>query len=198
MNKRIKTGCLFGSFNPIHNGHLMVAEYMASQTDLDGVEFVVSPHSPFKDPDLMSDELHRLEMTRLALEDNPLLSVNDIEYGLGRPSYTIETLTALSIKHPEREYSLIMGSDNLAGMRKWRDWEKILDRYNCYVYLRPGAHPGDLIQHRGVEIFDVPSIHLSSTYIRDTLANGYSTKYLIPGKVRAYIEEHGLYSTNNP
>ena len=193
MSKRIKTGCLFGSFNPIHNGHLMVAEYMATQTDLEAVEFVVSPQSPFKDAGLMAEEGHRLAMTRLAVEDNPLLSVNDIEFELSRPSYTIRTLTELSSKNPDREFSLIMGSDNLAGFKQWRDWKKILNNYRCYVYLRPDADPGELSTHPGVDIFSAPSIHLSSTFIRESIATGYSTKYLIPEKVRAYIEEHKIY-----
>jgi len=176
----------------------MVAEFMAAQTDLDIVELVVSPQSPFKDREQMANERHRLAMTRLAVEGNPVLSVNDIEFGLDRPSYTILTLTELSTRHPDREFSLIMGSDNLAGLKQWRDWESILDKYGCYVYLRPDADPGDLITHRGVEVFNAPSIHLSSTFIRDSIANGYSTKYLIPDEVRSYIEEHKLYSYPNP
>lgn len=198
MSNRIKTGCLFGSFNPIHNGHLMVAEFMATQTDLEAVEFVVSPQSPFKDAGSMADASHRLAMTRLAVEDNPLLSVNDIEFGLTRPSYTIRTLTELSSKYPDKEFSLIMGSDNLAGLKKWRDWEKIIEHFRCYVYLRPDADPGELSSHPGVDIFRAPSIDLSSTFIRESIANGYSTKYLIPENVRDYIERHKIYISANP
>lgn len=197
MGKHVKTGCLFGSFNPIHYGHLMVAEFMATQTDLEAVEFVVSPQSPFKEAELMASEQHRLKMTRLAVEGNPRFSVNDIEYGLGRPSYTIETLTEMSSKYPDKDVCLIMGSDNLAGMRRWKDWDEILERFNCYVYMRPDEDPGDLVAHRRVKVFSAPSIHLSSTFIRDSLANGYSTKYLIPDKVRSYIEQHNLYGHNN-
>jgi nicotinate-nucleotide adenylyltransferase len=194
MSNRIKTGCLFGSFNPIHNGHLMVAQYMATQTDLEEVELVVSPHNPLKDPEWMAEGRHRLAMTRLAIEGNSRLSVNDIEFELSRPSYTIQTLTALTAKDPNREFTLIMGSDNLAGFKQWKDWERILDDYRCYVYLRPDEDPGELSTHRGVTIFSAPSIHLSSTYIRDSLASGYSTKYLIPDLVRTYIEEQNVYA----
>ena len=193
MGKRIKTGCLFGSFNPIHNGHLMVAQYMATQTDLDEVELVVSPQNPLKKNGWLADERHRLEMTRLAVEDNPLLSVNDIEFDLSRPSYTIRTLKEMSLRHPDREFALIMGSDNLAGFKQWKDWERILDDYSCYVYLRPDDDPGDLSTHPNVNICDAPSIYLSSTYIRESLAGGYTTKYLIPDKVRDYIDAHRLY-----
>jgi len=194
MTKRIKTGCLFGSFDPIHNGHLMVAQYIATQTDLDVVELVVSPHNPLKASDRMADGGHRLEMSRLAVEDNPLLSVNDIEFDLSRPSYTIRTLHELSSKHPDHDFTLIMGSDNLANFRKWKDWESILDKYGCYVYLRPDYDPGDLSNHHRVKIYNAPSIHLSSTFIRECLVAGYSTKYLIPDSVRDYIAEHKIYA----
>ncbi len=194
MSNRIKTGCLFGSFNPIHNGHLMVAQYMATQTDLEEVELVVSPHNPLKDPQWMAEDQHRLAMTKLAVEGNPRLSVNAIEFELSRPSYTIETLTELSSRHPERAFTLIMGSDNLAGFKRWKDWEKILKNYRCYVYLRPDEDPGELSTHRGVKIFSAPSIHLSSTYIRDSLACGYSSKYLIPDVVRDYIDVYNVYA----
>ncbi len=193
MSKRRKTGCLFGSFNPIHNGHLMVAEFMATRTDLDEIQLVVSPQNPLKQSECLADEIHRLEMTKLATVDNPLLSVNDVEFSLSRPSYTIRTLTELSSRYSNREFTLIMGSDNLAGLKQWRDWEKILDHFSCYVYLRPHEDPGDLATHRGVQLFNAPSIHLSSTFIRDSLAQRLSTKYLIPDEVRSYIDKHELY-----
>jgi nicotinate-nucleotide adenylyltransferase len=196
MIRRIKTGCLFGSFNPIHNGHLMVAQFMATQTDLEVVELVVSPQNPLKDTGWLADERHRLAMAKLAVQENPILKVNDIEFGLSRPSYTINTLTELSSKYPNREFILIMGSDSLAGLKQWKDWEQILDNFRCYVYLRPDNDPGELSTYPGVEIFSAPSIHLSSTFIRDSLAFAYSTKYLIPDNVRAYIEEHKIYVRN--
>ena len=191
---KIKTGCFFGSFNPIHHGHLMVAEYMASQTDLDLVELVVSPHNPLKDERGLADEMHRLGMARIAVQNNPGLSVNDIEFHLDKPSYTIRTLDRLTEKHPDREFILIMGSDSLTHFRKWLEWERILDDYGCYVYSRRGELASEWKEDPRIRLFDSPQIDVSATYVRDSIASGHSIRYLVPDSVRDYIEQHEVFA----
>jgi len=193
MKQTIKTGCLFGSFNPIHIGHLLVAEYMATRTDLDEVQLIVSPQNPLKQQQGLAQDVHRLAMARLATSSNNGLVVNDLEFELAKPSYTIATLDELAGRHPDRSFKLIMGSDNLALFRKWRDWERILSDYGCYVYNRPGNPPGDLEGADGVEYFDAPLINISATYIRECLLHGFSTRYLMPNSVAEYIGEHDVY-----
>ena len=193
MTKTIKTGCLFGSFNPIHIGHLMVAEFMATRTDLDEVQLIVSPQNPLKEQLYLAQDEHRLAMARLATADNDGLSVNDLEFELAKPSYTIVTLDELAVRHPDRSFVLIMGSDNLAIFRQWRDWERILKDYGCYVYNRPGFAPGDLEGAEGVRYFEAPLINVSATYIRRCLRDGISTRYLIPDVVSDYIREHDVF-----
>lgn len=191
--KTIKTGCLFGSFNPIHIGHLMVAEFMATRTDLDEVQLIVSPQNPLKQELDLAQDVHRLAMTQLAIADNNGLAVNDLEFEMAKPSYTIVTLDELARRHPDRQFVVIMGSDNLAILRNWREWQRIISDYGCYVYNRPGFTPGDLENVEGVRYFDAPLINVSATYIRNSLQNGLSTRYLLPKVVASYIRRHGLY-----
>jgi nicotinate-nucleotide adenylyltransferase len=191
--KTIKTGCLFGSFNPIHIGHLMVAEFMATRTDLDEVQLIVSPQNPLKQQVDLAQDVHRLAMAKLATEDNNGLVVNDLEFQMAKPSYTIVTLDELARRHPDRHFVVIMGSDNLAILKQWRQWERIISDYGCYVYNRPGYPPGDLEFASGVRYFDAPLINVSSTYIRNSLHTGLSTRYLIPKVIGSYIRRHDLY-----
>lgn len=192
--KTIKTGCLFGSFNPIHIGHLMVAEFMATRTDLDEVQLIVSPQNPLKKQLDLAQDVHRLAMTRLATEDNNGLVVNDLEFEMAKPSYTIVTLDELARRHPDRQFVVIMGSDNLAIFRDWREWRRIISDYGCYVYNRPGFPPGDLENVEGIRYFDAPLINVSATYIRNSLHKDLSTRYILPEVVASYIRRHGLYS----
>lgn len=188
-----KTGLFFGSFNPVHIGHLIIANYMATQTDLRQVWFVVSPHNPLKVKQSLARDYDRLHLVRLAIGDNPRLRASDIEFKLPQPSYTIDTLTYLKEKHPDREFALIMGSDNLATLHKWKNYELILRDYELYVYRRPDTPPTALEQHPHVHCFDAPMMHLSATYIRDCIKAGKSVQYLVPEPVFEYLESSGLY-----
>lgn len=188
-----KTGLFFGSFNPVHIGHLIIANYMATQTDLRQVWFVVSPHNPLKAKQSLARDRDRLHLVRLAIGDNPLLRASDIEFGLPQPSYTIDTLAHLKERYLERAFALIMGSDNLATLHKWKNYELILRDYELYVYRRPDAEPAELESHPHVHLFDAPMMHLSATYIRDCIRSGKSVQYLVPEAVYAYLDSSGLY-----
>lgn len=190
--KQKRVGCLFGSFNPIHVGHLMVAEYMATQTDLDEVQLVVSPHNPLKDSRTLASENDRLEMCRMAVADNAALSVNDVEFGLPRPSFTIDTLEHLDSEYQDTQFVLIMGSDNLEIFDRWKRWKDIARQFDVYVYDRPGYDVSEENMGR-INRFYPPMIDLSSTYIRKCLASGLSVRYLVPEKVREYIGQKGLF-----
>ena len=177
-------------------GHQIIAEYMASQAGMDHVQLIVSPQNPLKDAEALADEMHRLEMCKMAVAGNPRLSVNDIEYSMEKPSYTIDTLTRLRNESPDVEFRLIIGSDSIAGFTNWKEWEHILDWFVCCVYLRPGFPPGDLASHPNVMVFKGPFIDLSATYIRECLEEGASIRYLVSREVEQYIAAHSLYSVH--
>ena len=174
-------------------GHLIIGQYMATHTDCHEVRFVVSPQNPLKAPEYLANEEHRLNMARLGVRRNRLLYVDKIEFGMPRPSYTIDTLNALSLRHPDHRYRLIIGSDNLAILRKWKRWEEVLERFGCYVYLRSGYPPGAMGSHPGVTICEAPFLDISATYIRNSLRRGDSIRYLVPDSVRRYIDRHNVY-----
>jgi len=189
-----KTGLFFGSFNPIHVGHLIIANYMATQTDLREVWLVVSPHNPLKDKKSLAKDYDRLHLVHLAVQDNPLLRPCDIEFSLPKPSFTIDTLAYLKEKYPERRFCLIMGSDNLATLHKWKNHELLLRDYPLYVYHRPEYPPGSLAAHPGVQIFeDVPLMMLSSSYIRQCIQAGKSVRYLVSDPVFEYLTSSSMY-----
>lgn len=189
----MKIGLFFGSFNPIHAGHLIIAAYMAGFTELEKVWLVVSPHNPFKDKKNIYNAYDRLEMTRLAVEDAGHIEVSDIEFSLPKPSYTIDTLVHLGEKYPQHEFSLIMGSDNLATLKKWKNSEVILRDYRILVYPRPGDTQPELAGHPSVTITQTPLMELSSTFIRKSVAGGKNVQFFVPGKVLEFIDKKGLY-----
>ena len=190
----MRTGLFFGSFNPIHVGHLIIANYMATHTDLREVWMVVSPHNPLKHKQSLARDYDRLHLVQIAVAENPLLKASDIEFSLPKPSYTIDTLIYLKEKYPNRDFVLIMGSDNLATLEKWKNYDILLRDYALYVYLRPGFDPGPLASHPAVRLFDdVPLMLLSSSYIRECLRQGKSVKYLVSEPVYAYLSASGLY-----
>lgn len=189
----VKIGLFFGSFNPVHTGHLVIANYMATQTDLDRVWLVVSPQNPLKPKKTLARDHDRLHLVRLAVEDNPLLKASDVEFGLPKPSYTIDTLSHLKEKYPEHEFVLIMGGDNIATLDQWKNYQQILDGYHIYVYRRPHIEPGVLASHPHVRMFDVPPLDISATYIRDCLKKGQSVRYLVPDPVWEYLESGNMY-----
>jgi nicotinate-nucleotide adenylyltransferase len=189
----MKVGLLFGSFNPVHTGHLILANYMASNTDLSQVWLVVSPQNPLKLSKSLLPEFDRLHMVSLAIDDNPLLSFSDIEFKMPRPSYTIDTLTYLQEKYPSYQFVLLIGEDNLENFPKWKNYERILEFYEVYVYPRLGTVPSDLLHHRKVSLLPAPWLDLSATFIRDCIKRGKSIRYLVPEAVERYIAIKKLY-----
>ena len=190
--KRI--GLFFGSFNPIHTGHLIIAEYMASRTDLEQVWSVVSPHNPLKLRSTLANDFDRLHMVQMAIDDNPRLKASNIEFSLPKPSYTIDTMVYLHEKYPQHQFSLIMGSDNLGSISKWKNYELLLERYIIHVYKREGI-PIDqsLIPAADIRIYDVPMLDISSTYIRQSIADGLSIRYMVPESIYQFLDGSRLY-----
>ncbi|MEZ4919370.1 MAG: nicotinate (nicotinamide) nucleotide adenylyltransferase [Saprospiraceae bacterium] len=189
----MKIGLFFGSFNPIHVGHLIIANYMASQTDLNKVWLVVSPHNPLKSKKSLANDYDRLHLVRLGIGDNPLLQASNVEFDLPKPSYTIDTLTYLQEAHPEHEFALIMGGDNLETLHLWKNYEQLLERHQIYVYQRPGAKAGQLGDHPHVHLHEAPMLDISATYIRKTIQAGKSIRYLVPEAVFDYLDGSQMY-----
>lgn len=189
----MKIGLFFGSFNPIHSGHLMIANAMVEDTDLQRVWFVVSPHNPFKSSKSLLHEFDRLDMVRLAIEDNDSLEASDIEFRMPRPSYTIDTLAWLTDKFPQHQFRLIIGEDNLAGFPKWKNSSVILEDYGLYVYPRPGAAPSPLRTHAQVQLVEAPLVDISATYIRRRLQQNKNIRYLVHPKVEEHIQVRRFY-----
>ena len=191
--KTKKTGLFFGSFNPIHNGHLILANYMAEFTDLDEVWFVVSPQNPLKEKSTLLAEHHRLALVRIAVEDQQKLGVTDIEFKMPRPSYTIDTLTWLSEKYPNRAFVLISGTDIFSSFHKWKNYKTILEFYAVYVYPRPGSSLGEYENHPSVKLFPAPMMEISSSFIRKGIKEKKNMRYWMPDKVYEYMQEMHLY-----
>lgn len=189
----MKVGLFFGSFNPIHSGHLIIANLMVETTDLDEVWFVISPQNPFKNRKALLHEFDRMDMVRQAIHDNYKLRASDIEFSMPKPSYTIDTLTYLTEKHPDKEFNLIIGEDNLAHFRKWKNFEMILANHQLYVYPRPNVQPSDLIAHPSVKMVEAPMIDISATFIRKCIQSGFSIKYLVHSAVEELILARGFY-----
>ena len=187
------TALFFGSFNPIHVGHLIIAETMQQQEGIDEVWFVVSPQNPLKERATLLADHHRLQMVRRAIEDNYHLRACDIEMHLPVPSYTVVTLAALGEKYPDREFCLIMGSDNLASLHRWRNYEYILQNYRIYVYPRPGSERCALKDHPNVTMVDVPMMDISSSYIRAQIVARKDVRYLLTEPVYNYLTEMHFY-----
>ncbi len=188
-----RTALFFGSFNPIHVGHLIIAETMQQQEGIDEVWFVVSPQNPLKERATLLADHHRMQMVRRAIEDNYRLRACDIEMHLPVPSYTVVTLAALREKYPDREFCLIMGSDNLASLHKWRNYEYILENYKILVYPRPGSERCARREHPNVTMVDVPMIDISSSYIRQQIGEGKDVRYLLTEPVYKYLTEMHFY-----
>ena len=191
LSKRI--GLFFGSFNPIHTGHLIIAEFMADMTDLQQVWFVVSPHNPLKAQSTLANDFDRLHMVQLAIDDNPKLRASNIEFSLPKPSYTIDTMAYLHEKYPEHNFSLIMGSDNLESIHKWKNYELLLQRYPIHVYARSGSENISSPANADVTLHNVPLLNISSTYIRQMIAGGHSIRYMVPEPVFQFLQGSRLY-----
>ncbi|OGX86219.1 nicotinic acid mononucleotide adenylyltransferase [Hymenobacter lapidarius] len=178
-----RIGLLFGSFNPVHIGHLILAEHFATRTDLAEVWLVVSPHSPFKAVADLLPDAERLRLVELALAGNPRLRAEAIEFSLPRPSYTIATLDALRQRHPTHDFVLLMGADNLPGLPRWQESARLLAEVDIYVYPRPGTEIQDVAQFPRVQVLQAPLLDISATYIRESLRTGRSIRYLVPAAI---------------
>jgi len=189
----VKTGLFFGSFNPVHVGHMIIANYMLNHTDLENVWLVISPHNPLKKKKTLARDYDRLYLVNLAIGDELRLKASDIEFGLQQPSYTIDTMTYLDEKYPDREFTLIMGGDNLANLHKWKNYEMLLEKYRIYIYRRPTCVVPELQNHPNVVITEAPLLEISSSYIRELLREKKSVKYLVPDKVHEYLNDYPIY-----
>jgi nicotinate-nucleotide adenylyltransferase len=193
MNPNQKIGLFFGSFNPIHLGHLIIANVMAENTDLSKVWLVVSPQNPLKPSKGLLHEFDRFDMVKAAIADNYKLEASDIEFHLPKPSYTIHTLAHLTEKHPAKEFKVILGEDNLENFTKWKNHKEILDQFGLYVYPRPGVTNTELKFHTNVKMVEAPLLDISATYIRHCIKNSKSIRYLVPEVVENIIRTKNFY-----
>ena len=191
----MKIGLYFGSFNPIHIGHLIIANQLVENSDLDQIWFVVTPHNPFKKKSTLLDNYQRLEMVYLATKDYDTLKESDIEFNLPQPNYTVNTLVHLTEKYPKHEFALIMGEDNLKSFHKWKNYQTILEYHSIYVYPRisEGKVDTQFNNHPKITRVDAPIIELSSTLIRNAIKDGKNVKPLLPEHVWAYLDEMNFY-----
>jgi nicotinate-nucleotide adenylyltransferase len=193
MNANQKIGLFFGSFNPIHIGHMIIANIMAENTDLNKVWFVVSPQNPFKPSKGLLHEFDRYDMVKAAIADHYKLEVSDVEFNLPKPSYTIHTLAYLTEKHPGKEFKVIIGEDNLESFAKWKNHEQILEQFGLYVYPRPHVTNSELKRHPNVKLIEAPLLDISATYIRSCIKNNKSIRYLVPEPVEQLIRLKHFY-----
>ncbi|AUC74502.1 nicotinate (nicotinamide) nucleotide adenylyltransferase [Olleya sp. Bg11-27] len=191
----MKIGLYFGSFNPIHIGHLIIANQMVENSDLDQIWFVVTPHNPFKKKSSLLDNYQRLEMVYLATKDYDTLKESDIEFNLPQPNYTVNTLAYLTEKYPDKDFSLIMGEDNLKSFHKWKNYQVILDNHHIYVYPRisTGTIETQFDNHPKIHSVEAPIMEISSTLLRNSIKAGKNIKPLLPEHVWAYLDEMNFY-----
>lgn len=205
----MKIGLYFGTFNPIHVGHLIIANHMAEHSGLDQIWMVVTPHNPLKKKNTLLDDYHRLQMVHLATEDFPKIKPSDIEFKLSQPNYTVNTLVHLQEKYPNNEFSLIMGEDNLKSLHKWKNYEAILENHEIYVYprLESKGLTGEAISNevenldlknsrnfgKKIHLIDAPVVEISSTFIRDNIKKSKNVQPLLPAKVWEYIDHNNFY-----
>lgn len=188
----MEIGLYFGSFNPVHVGHLIIASYAKQTTTLQQVWLVVSPHNPLKHSNTLLNEYHRLHMVKLAIEDDPNLKASDVEFHLPKPSYTVHTLAYLKEKYPHHTFSIIMGSDSFTNLPKWKNYDHILRNHKIYVFNRPGFEITNHLNGR-IEFIDAPLLQISSTEIRKFIRNDLSVRYLVPDKAVKEIEDNRYY-----
>lgn len=188
-----KVGLFFGSFNPIHIGHAVLASYVVDHSDLDQIWFIVSPQNPFKEKSSLLAFHHRYAMVQATVEDDARLRASDVESKLQQPSYTVNTLAVLSEKHPDIQFTLIMGGDNLESFHKWKNYEAILEHYSILCYSRPKSETGRLAEHPKVTVLDAPQMDYSSSLIRTMIKAGKTVQYLMPPKAWVYLDEMNLY-----
>jgi nicotinate-nucleotide adenylyltransferase len=195
----MKIGLYFGSFNPIHVGHLIIASHIISNIELDELWFVVSPQNPFKKNNTLLNEHHRLNLVRTAIEGEKKLRASSVEFKLPKPSYTIDTLTYLAEKYPEHIFSIIMGSDSFQNLEKWKNYELLLDKYEILIYKRPGFKVEEKLKGN-IKVMDASFLEISSTRIRELIRHNKSIRYLVTDAVKEVIENNSYYksSLENP
>lgn len=188
----MKIGLYFGSFNPIHTGHLIIASHIAANTPLEQVWFVVSPQNPFKHSASLLNEYHRLHLVNIAIDGEQQLKTSTVEFKLPKPSYTVDTLTYLSEKYPNHEFAIIMGSDGFQNLDKWKNYETLVKSYSFYIYRRPSF---DITETFGaaVTVVDAPLLEISSTHIRKLIKEKKSIRFLVPDVVKEEIEKNAYY-----
>lgn len=185
-------GLYFGSFNPVHTGHLIIANHILNTSDLERLWFVVSPQNPFKASNSLLNEYDRYHLLKLATEDDVRIRISDIEFNLPKPSYTSVTLAHLHEKYPEHSFSIIMGSDSFQNLHKWKNYESIVAGYPIYVYNRPGFEITNHVAAKLITV-DAPLLQISATDIRQLVKDGKSIRYMVPDKVREEIEKGNYY-----
>lgn len=191
---RLKVGLYFGSYNPIHIGHLAIANYMVEYTDLDQLWFVVSPQNPFKKKENLLADYHRLEMVERAIENDDRFRASNIEFNMPKPSYTIDTLAWLQERFPNYSFSILMGSDNLESFPKWKNYEMIVENYGIIVYPRPGFDKSKIKIHKNIELADkTPLMEISSSFIRKAIKEGKDIRHFMPLKAWEYLDEMNFY-----
>lgn len=188
-----KTGLFFGSFNPIHIGHMAIANYMVEFTDLVEIWFIVSPHNPLKEKKSLLGDYHRLHLVKLAIGDDPRFRASDFEFHLPQPSYTIDTLVRLEEKYSDREFVLIAGTDIFPSFHKWKNYEQLLLNYPFYIYNRPGYEVGKYRENLNIRLFSAPLMEISSTFIRESISKGKDMKFFLPAAVHKYLTEMHFY-----
>ena len=189
----MKIGLYFGSFNPVHIGHLIIASHLVTNTDLQQVWLVVSPQNPLKPSASLLNEYHRLHLARVAIEGEKNLKVSNVEFNLPKPSYTIDTLVYLEEKYPEHQFAVIMGSDSLLNIGKWKNYQALLKNYSIYIYKRPGFTIDETNITTNLHILDAPLLEISSTQIRKLIKENKSIRYLVPDMVLEEIEKYRYY-----
>ncbi len=185
-------GLYFGSFNPIHNGHLIIASHILNDTHCKEVWMMVSPQNPLKETKSLLNENHRLHLVQLALEDQLRIKANSTEFNLPRPSYTIDTLTYLSEKYPQHQFSIIIGSDSYLNIKKWKNVDLLLSNYSFLIYQRPNYIVPEKLPEN-IKIVNAPLLDISSTHIRNLIASGKSISFLVPKNVEDYIMQNNYY-----
>jgi nicotinate-nucleotide adenylyltransferase len=195
MATKTKIGLYFGTFNPIHVGHMIIANHMAEHSNLDQIWMMVTPHNPHKEKNSLLDDRQRLHLVRLATEDFPKIKPSDFEFKLPQPNYTVNTLAHLQDKYPKNEFSLIMGEDNLKNLHKWKNYETILENYEIYVYPRISSdlENFEFKNHPKIHKINAPVVEISSTFIRENIKNKKNVRPLLPEKVWAEIDHNNYY-----
>jgi len=190
----LKIGLYFGSYNPIHIGHLAIANYLVEYTDIDQLWFVVSPQNPFKVKENLLDDYQRLEMVTRAIDDDNRFRASNIEFNLPKPSFTIDTLAYLTERYPNHHFSIFMGADNLESFNKWKNYEVILENYGIMVYPRPGFDTSKYSVHKNISIIEnVPLMEISSSFIRNAIKDGKNIRHFLPHKTWEYLDEMNFY-----